>query len=134
MGQDPSQGRTTVEGEQPTPEELRQEIAQTREELGDTAAALASKTDVKARAKDKVEDLKQTAAEKAESIKDATAEKKDAAFSSTSTGETATNPGLSAKASSVATQAKTKAQENPALVATAMAFLGGFLLGRRGPR
>jgi chromosome segregation ATPase len=123
MGQDPSQGRASVESEEPTPEELREEIAQTREELGDTAAALASKTDVKSRAKEKVEELKQTAAEK-----------KEAAFSSVDGGPAATNPGLGAKTSSVATQAKTKAQENPALVATAMAFVGGFLLGRRRSR
>jgi|SRR5215211_1453850 len=134
MGQDPSQGRAGVEKEQPTPEELRREIAQTREELGETAAALASKTDVKARAKEKVEDLKAAAAEKTESIKDAAAEKKDAAFSDAGGGETATSPGIGAKASSVATQAKTKAQENPALTATAMAFVGGFLLGRRRSR
>jgi hypothetical protein len=124
MGQDPSESRTTVTNEQPTPEELRREIEATREDLGDTAAALASKTDVKARAKEKVEDLKQTATEKTESIK-------EAAFSGTGDAATSSNPGVGAKATSVATQAKTKAQENPALVATAMAFMGGFLLGRR---
>jgi hypothetical protein len=130
MGQDPSEGRAAVENEQPTPEELRREIAQTREELGETAAALASKTDVKARAKEKVEELKAAAAEKTESIK----QKTDTAFSSTDGGETATGRGVGAKASSLATQAKTKTQENPALAATAMAFLGGFLLGRRRSR
>jgi Protein of unknown function (DUF3618) len=124
MGQDPSESRTAVTNEQPTPEELRREIEATREDLGDTAAALASKTDVKARAKEKVEDLKQTATEKTESIK-------EAAFSGTGDAATSSNPGVGAKATSVATQAKTKAQENPALVATAMAFMGGFLLGRR---
>ena len=59
------------------------------------------------------------------------AEKKDAAFSSAGGGETATSSGVGTKVSSLATQTKTKAQENPALAATAMAFLGGFLLGRR---
>jgi hypothetical protein len=128
MGQDPSESRTTVTNEQPTPEELRREIEATREDLGDTAAALASKTDVKARAKEKVEDLKQTATEKTESIK-------EAAFSGTGEGAaSSSDPGVAAKATSVATQAKTKAQENPALVATAMAFMGGFLLGRRRSR
>jgi ElaB/YqjD/DUF883 family membrane-anchored ribosome-binding protein len=37
---------------------LRAEIQVTREELGETAQALAAKTDVKARAKDAVEDAK----------------------------------------------------------------------------
>jgi Protein of unknown function (DUF3618) len=128
MGQDPSESRTAVTNEQPTPEELRREIEATREDLGDTAAALASKTDVKARAKEKVEDLKQTATEKTESIK-------EAAFSGTGEGAaSSSDPGVAAQATSVATQAKTKAQENPALVATAMAFMGGFLLGRRRSR
>lgn len=38
-------------GEQKAPEELRREIEQTREELGDTVQALAEKTDVKAQAR-----------------------------------------------------------------------------------
>lgn len=41
-----------------TPEEIRADIEHTREELGDTAAALASKADVKTRAHEKVEDTK----------------------------------------------------------------------------
>src|SRR5437868_5396897 len=119
MGQDPGQGRTAVENEQPTPEELRRDIAQAREDLGETAAALASKTDVKARAKEKVEDLKQTAAEKTASLKEAT--------TPSSGDDTSSSPGLGTKAGSVATQAKTKAQENPALTAAGVAFLGGFV-------
>ncbi len=39
-----------------TPAEIRAEIDQTREELGDTVEALAEKTDVKAQAKAKDED------------------------------------------------------------------------------
>jgi septal ring factor EnvC (AmiA/AmiB activator) len=122
MGQDPGQGRTTVGNEQPTPEELRRDIAQTREDLGDTAAALASKTDVKARAKEKVEDLKQTAAEKTASLKEAT--------TPSGSGDVSSSAGFGTKASSIATQAKTKTQENPAIAAAGAAFLGGFLLGR----
>jgi len=123
MGQDPSQGRTAVDNEQSTPEELRREIAQTREELGETAAALAGKTDVKARAREKVEDLKQTAAQKTESIKAAATPSGGDAMSSSASG-------LGAKAGSVATQARTRAQENPVAAAAAVAFVGGFLLGR----
>ena len=44
--------------EQRTPEEIRADIEHTREELGETAAALAEKADVKARAHDKVEETK----------------------------------------------------------------------------
>ena len=89
MGEDPSQVGTPVE-------ELRRDIAQTRVELGDTAAALAAKTDIKARAKEKVERVK-------------------------SSGTTA---------GSLATQARTKAKENPTATAAGAAFFGGYLLGR----
>jgi hypothetical protein len=48
-----------------TPEELREEIAQTRADLGETAAALAAKADVKGRvtsaAKEKAEAVRQRA-------------------------------------------------------------------------
>jgi ElaB/YqjD/DUF883 family membrane-anchored ribosome-binding protein len=43
-------------------ERIEQDIAQTRQELGNTAEALAAKTDVKARAHDKIEDVKEAAA------------------------------------------------------------------------
>jgi Protein of unknown function (DUF3618) len=38
-------------GEQRSPEEIRRDIDQTREDLGDTVAAVAQKADVKAQAK-----------------------------------------------------------------------------------
>jgi Protein of unknown function (DUF3618) len=44
--------------EEKTPAQIRAEIDETREELGDTVEALAEKTDVKAQAKAKVEDVK----------------------------------------------------------------------------
>ena len=43
-----------------SPDQIRAEIEQTRRDLGDTAAALAEKTDVKARAQEKVAGVKQT--------------------------------------------------------------------------
>jgi ElaB/YqjD/DUF883 family membrane-anchored ribosome-binding protein len=60
MGQDEGQGRTTVseESQPQDPEQLRTEIEETREDLGETVAALASKTDVKSRAREKVTDVK----------------------------------------------------------------------------
>jgi ElaB/YqjD/DUF883 family membrane-anchored ribosome-binding protein len=45
---------TTTRG----PEQIRRDIEHTREELGETAAALAEKTDVKARAHDKLDETK----------------------------------------------------------------------------
>jgi ElaB/YqjD/DUF883 family membrane-anchored ribosome-binding protein len=53
-----------------TPAEIRAEIDQTREELGDTVEALAEKTDVKAQAKAKVDDVKAQAQAKVEDAKE----------------------------------------------------------------
>jgi hypothetical protein len=44
--------------EQRTPEQIRADIEHTREELGETAAALAEKADVKAHVHDRVEETK----------------------------------------------------------------------------
>ena len=59
MGQDTSQERT----QQLSAEELRGEIEDVRRDLGDTAAALAAKTDVKARARERADELKLRAKE-----------------------------------------------------------------------
>jgi hypothetical protein len=45
--------------QQKSPEELREEIAETREHLGETVEQLAAKADVKARLHDEVEARKQ---------------------------------------------------------------------------
>jgi ElaB/YqjD/DUF883 family membrane-anchored ribosome-binding protein len=47
-------------------EQLREQIAETREELGETVEALAAKADVKAQAKEKVEETKAQAQQKVE--------------------------------------------------------------------
>ena len=53
--------------EAPTdPQELREEIAATREDLGATVQALADKADVKARAQEKIDQRKQQAGHAAE--------------------------------------------------------------------
>jgi len=117
MGQDKGQVSTPVDDEQKSPAQLRQEIEEARRELGDTAAALAQKTDVKARAKERVDGVKQTLAEKKEEL-----------GSGHSDGSTGGGP--AAKAGSAATQAKTKAKENPIVTAAVAAFAGGFIVGR----
>ena len=65
MGEDESTGDTAVSQNQ-DPAQIGREIEQTREQLGDTVEALVQKTDVKARAKEKLEDTKATFAEKKE--------------------------------------------------------------------
>jgi ElaB/YqjD/DUF883 family membrane-anchored ribosome-binding protein len=112
MGQDEGQvgARLADDKREKTPEEIRREIEETRQELGDTAAALAAKTDVKNRAKEKVDDVKQTIAQTKESL------------SSSGPGGTSDSSPL--------TEIKTKAQENPIPTAAIAAFIGGFLFGR----
>ena len=51
------------------PEEIRQQISQTRAELGETVEALASKADVKAQVKEKVATAKEQAQGKAAAVK-----------------------------------------------------------------
>jgi chromosome segregation ATPase len=51
-----------------TPEQIEAEIEQTREDLGDTVAALSEKADVKARVKDKVEERKQAVVDKKDEV------------------------------------------------------------------
>jgi ElaB/YqjD/DUF883 family membrane-anchored ribosome-binding protein len=59
MDQAASEGRPAVSASTPnssqkSAEQLRAEIEQTRQQLGDTVEALAAKTDVKAQAKDRI--------------------------------------------------------------------------------
>jgi len=121
MGEDPGavstraldEQRTTPEQQTPDdPAELRADIERTRQDLGDTVAALAEKTDVKARARDKVSEVKQN-------VNDKRTELMGKARESSPDG-----------ANSAAVQVRTKAQENPIPTAALAAFVGGFLFGR----
>ena len=94
------------------PEQLREEIEETRRELGDTVEALAAKADVKARVKDKVGATKESAAQKKDELLGKARE---------------TSPDSVSAGASQATQ---KAKENPLPVAAAGAFVAGFLIGR----
>jgi hypothetical protein len=69
---DPRAGTTPTtpsNGRPDDPEALREEIAQTREELGDTVAALSERSDVKAQASAKAEELKAKAQEATETAR-----------------------------------------------------------------
>ena len=70
------EGGTAMTEEQRSTEEIREDIEHTRKELGDTAAAVAQKADVKKQAKVKVSDVKEKASAKAESIKETAAAKR----------------------------------------------------------
>ncbi|MGN6871089.1 MAG: DUF3618 domain-containing protein [Solirubrobacteraceae bacterium] len=111
MGQDQGTAGAPVT-EAKDPEQLREEIEETRRELGDTVEALAAKADVKARVKDKVDATKESAAQKKDEL---LGKARETSPDSVSAG---------------ASQATRKARENPLPVAAVGAFVGGFLLGR----
>ncbi|MFF3614784.1 DUF3618 domain-containing protein [Streptomyces sp. NPDC002580] len=56
---------TPADRRTPSPDELREQIEQTRHDLGETVQALADKTDVKARARQRAGELKRQATVKA---------------------------------------------------------------------
>ena len=96
-----------------SPDEIRADIEQTREEVGDTVEALAAKTDVKAQAHARVDEVKGNVRAKAEEVK---------AKAQSSTPESAQQGGE---------QLVAKVRENPIPVAFGAAVLVAFLIGRR---
>jgi ElaB/YqjD/DUF883 family membrane-anchored ribosome-binding protein len=64
------QGRTSTAEGQGTrdPEQIREEIEETRVELGETVSEVAAKTDVKGQAQAKADELKEQAGAKAEDV------------------------------------------------------------------
>ncbi len=111
MGEDPSAGREAVKGNG-EPEELREEIESTRQELGDTVEALAEKTDVKRQAKRKAEETKASVMEKKDELLGKARE---------------TSPESAAQAAS---EVSAKTRQNPIPLAAAGAFAAGFVAGR----
>ena len=116
MGQDPGQGQSQLTDDQKSPQQLRAEIEDVRTDLGHTAAALAAKTDVKTRAREKADELKQSA----------TAKKNDLLSKAGRSGSASAGAG----GPSALTQVKLKARQNPVLVAAAGALVGGYVLAR----
>ena len=112
MGEDPGAAGASVAGDSRDPDQIREEIEATRQELGDTVEALAYKADVKARVREKIESTKESATQKKD---DLMGKAREASPETVSSG---------------AAQATQKAKENPLPVAAVAAFFGGFLLGR----
>jgi ElaB/YqjD/DUF883 family membrane-anchored ribosome-binding protein len=107
-----------VEDGQRDPDEIRADIEQSREELGETVEALAAKTDVKAQAQAKVDDVKDQARSKVESVKEKVSSAKDGASERT---PESTAHGFE--------QLKAKANERPIHSAAGAAFVVGLLVG-----
>jgi hypothetical protein len=112
----PGNHRQEPEPEPESAEAIRADIEETRVDLGDTVEALASKSDVKGRADDRIAGIKQEARAKAEELK-----QKVGAV----TPETARERGG---------QVVAKARANPMPLAGAAALLLAFLIGRRSAR
>lgn len=121
MGQDQGQERTRLVAaeDDKSAEQLRGEIAEVRKDLGDTAAALAAKTDIKARAREKADDVKRTAVDR-----------KDQVVSRLRRSTPGGGGGASGGGPSAVTRLRAKAQQNPVPTAALGALVGGFLLGR----
>jgi ElaB/YqjD/DUF883 family membrane-anchored ribosome-binding protein len=111
MGEEPSTSGPGVTGDG-EPEQIREEIEATRQELGDTIEALAQKTDVKAQAHHKIEETKASISDKKDEL---LGKAKQASPDS---------------ALNAANQASQKARENPVPLALLGAFAIGFGLGR----
>lgn len=107
-----------------SPEEIRAEIQQTRAELGDTAAAIAEKADVKAQAKHKVEDVKAQAKAKVGGAKAQVSGK-------TSEIGGKVHDAAPESAGDAAQRVQRFASENPVPLAVGGAFVAGVAIGRR---
>ncbi|MGZ8665875.1 MAG: DUF3618 domain-containing protein [Solirubrobacterales bacterium] len=111
------------EGESKSPEEIQAEIEATRDDLGDTVAAVAGKADVKKQATAKASDVKASVGAKTQEAKDSLVGAKDSLAEKA--GE-ATPESTSAGAQ----RAQQLAKENPVPLAIAGAFVAGFAISR----
>jgi ElaB/YqjD/DUF883 family membrane-anchored ribosome-binding protein len=107
-----SDGERTAAGSDAEPDQIREEIEATRQEMGDTVEELAEKTDVKAQAKRKAQETKASVMDKADELR---------------SKATLASP---ATATSAVSQATDKARQNPVPAAAAGAFLLGVVVGR----
>ena len=102
---------------------LRNEIEQTRAELGETVEELAARADVKGRAKDKVEETKARAVATAVEAKDKAVD---------TVQQVAQDPAVPARRA--ATRMRTSVQEHPkqwAVVAAALLAFAALVVGKR---
>jgi ElaB/YqjD/DUF883 family membrane-anchored ribosome-binding protein len=109
-----------------SPDEIRADIEQTREELADTAAALAEKADVKARAHEKVEETKARITDKVEETK---AKVTGTASAAKEKASDATPESVATGAQQAAGTATTKAKENPIPASLIVGFAAGVVVG-----
>jgi predicted phage tail protein len=124
MGEGQSSAGEKVASENRTPEEVREQIEQTRAELGDTVAELAAKADVKAQAHRAVDNAKATVAGKAREVK-STAEAKKVELSS------AAREAAPPSAEVARRRLIGEAQQHRLALMVMVAFGTGLFIGRR---
>jgi ElaB/YqjD/DUF883 family membrane-anchored ribosome-binding protein len=108
-----------------TPEQIRRDIEHTREDLADTAAALAEKADVKARAHEKLDETKARVSEKLD-----TAKAKVSGTAHTAKDKTSDHAASVAQgAQHAAGTAQARAKANPIPTAAVAGFAAGLLIG-----
>jgi hypothetical protein len=134
MGQDPGEvGAQRVGDTQGrTPEQLRAEIEETRQDLGETVEALAAKTDVKTRARAKADEVKTTALQRKDELLAKAKQSTPAHDRSPVAGTTGDAPTASPTQvpNAAIEQLKGLAQDNPIPAAALAAFVGGVAFGR----
>jgi ElaB/YqjD/DUF883 family membrane-anchored ribosome-binding protein len=108
------------------PDEIRKDIEHTREELADTAAALAEKADVKARAHEKVDETKARISGK---VEDAKARVTGTAEAAKDKASDATPASVASGAQQAAGSAASTARENPLPATLIAGFAAGILVG-----
>ena len=108
-------------------EEIRAEIDQTRDEVGETVEALAAKSDVKAQAHQRIDEVKANVRARAEEAKATARARADEARAKAKdvTPQSAQEHGAEVAA---------KVRSNPTPVIAGAALVAAFLLGRRSGR
>jgi hypothetical protein len=134
MGQDPGEvgAQRVGDTQDKTPEQLRAEIEDTRENLGETVEALAAKTDLKTRARAKADDVKDTALQKKDELLAKAKQSTPSHDRSPAPGTTGDSPtaGPTQAPNAAMEQLKGLAQDNPIPTAALAAFVGGVAFGR----
>ena len=109
-----------------TPDQIKRDIEHTREELAETAAALAEKADVKARAHEKLDETKARLTGKVDTAK---AKVTGSAGEAKDKASEATPSSVADGVQSFAGTAQAKANDNPIPVALIAGFAAGVLIG-----
>jgi ElaB/YqjD/DUF883 family membrane-anchored ribosome-binding protein len=109
-----------------TPDQIRRDIEHTREGLAETAAALAERADVKARAHEKLDETKARVAGK---LDEAKAKVAGTAGTAKDKAADATPSSVADGAHNAATSAADTARSNPLPVTLVAGFAAGVLIG-----